>query len=66
MDNSKMAKANTSLDYDMFKHDKGRNKLSHNLDLRKVCDCEEGCHCNCVKVGDPLSWSNPCGGGKIK
>ena len=66
MDNSKMAKADTSLNYDMFEHDKGRNKLSRNIETRKVCDCKEGCHCNCVKVGDPLEWANKnAGGGKI-
>ena len=67
MDNSKMAKDNTSLNYDMFEHDKGRNKLSRNIETRKVCDCKETeCHCNCVKVGDPLEWANKnAGGGKI-
>ena len=66
MDNSKMAKCCASIEYDMFEHDKGRNKLSRNLELRKVCDCKEGCHCNCVKVGDPLEWANnKSDGGKI-
>lgn len=65
MDNSTMAKAGTVKKYDPYKHDKGQAKLSRNLELNKVCDCEPGCKCNCVKVGDPLSWHNPCGGGKI-
>jgi len=63
MDNSKMAKCCESMEYDMFKHDKGRAKLSREIDTRKVCKCDKSeCHCNCNPVGDPLTWSGDSGG----
>jgi hypothetical protein len=66
MDNSKMAKANTTMEYDMFKHDKGRSKLSREIDTRKVCKCsEKDCHCNCNSIGDPLTWVDGKVGGRI-
>jgi hypothetical protein len=50
----------------MFKHDKGRNKLSRDIDTRKVCKCsEKDCHCNCNSIGDPLTWVDGKVGGRI-
>jgi hypothetical protein len=67
MDNSKMAKDNASMTYKPFEHDKGRAKLSRELDLHKTCKCsEKECHCNCNSIGDPLEWTDDKTDSKIK
>lgn len=43
MDKSKMAKADTTVNYSMFKGDHGRNKLSHGL--KGQCHCQGECWC---------------------
>lgn len=73
MDKSKLSKPGTRVDYDMFKHDQGRPKVSRKVESKCccACGCPKGkCKCGdpmCMKdhTGDPLSPHNPCGGGKM-
>lgn len=63
MDKSKIAKPGTTINYDMFKNDDGRPKVSQPVKSRCCCEC--GCpggKCSCGNAmccqkdhtGDPL------------
>ena len=65
MDKSNMAKPGVSHDWDFFKNDKGRPKVSRKVESPNLCECEGHCMCRKDHTGDPLSDHNPGGGGKM-
>lgn len=68
MDKSKMAKADTTVNYKMFKGDDGTPKLSHGL--KKNCQCMGECYCDglcsCFSSNIADSHGNSEDGGKIE